>query len=88
MEPGCVLVCTVLIIEISIPKKIYLDFILWVSSQHLKSKKKKKKVKAREENKSTALYDMCFHSYENLIFYINRTQSIRISFLIFMRSYT
>lgn len=86
MEPGCVLVCTVLMIEISIPKKIYLDFVLWVSSQHLKSKKKKKS--EREENKSTAPYDMCFHSYENLIFYINRTRSIRISFLIFMRSYT
>jgi len=47
---GCVPVGIVLIIEISIPKKIYPDFVQWVSSYHFKRKrKKKKKVKAGEK---------------------------------------
>ena len=75
MEPGCVLVCTVLIIEISKSKKsiltLYYGFLLSIS----KAKKKKKKVKARRKQ-STVQHDMCFHSYENLIFYINTTHSI------------
>lgn len=86
MEPGGVLVCTALIIEISKSRKsiltLHYGFLLSIS----KAKKKKKKVKARIKQ-STERHDMCFHSFKNLIFYVNTIHSIRISFLISMRPY-